>query len=578
MRLWMVLALMVVGVALEAATIALVIPLLGLAGVPLGAGVTDTVSRTIYGALQALAIPTTLAALLCVFVAMVAVRGAVNLWKDEARVQCVTRFVAVTRRRLYLAIARSRWEFFAHQRASDLSHALNVEVGRVGTAAANLLLVITETLICVAYAGFAFHIAPWFTATALAAGLVLLFLLRRYSKRSLADGLENMVNAGDLAALTAEHLAGMKVAKGYGAEVRHVDAFSAADERLFRAYLRMARGFHEADFWRQVGSAVILSLVLAIAIARLRLPPGDIVLLLFLFARVVPRMAALQGHTQRLAGDLHAFVRVDAMMGRFRDEAEPVVGSQPLALTQAITLRQASYTYPEGDRPAVADFTLTVRVGCTTALIGPSGAGKSTVVELLMGLLTPQAGAVEVDGVPLGSPYLASWRDQIGYVPQETFLFHETVRQNLLWAQPSANEGELWEALRMASAEDFVRRLPRGLDTLVADRGVRLSGGERQRLALARALLRRPALLILDEATSALDAENEDRIFAAVARLHGRMTIVIVSHRLSTIRGADVIYVLEDGRVAESGSWPALLARRGRLRALVEAQQGDRGS
>ncbi len=130
----------------------------------------------------------------------------------------------------------------------------------------------------------------------------------------------------------------------------------------------------------------------------------------------------------------------------------------------------------------------------------------------------------------------------------------------------------------MASAEDFVRRLPAGLDTVVSDRGVRLSGGERQRVALARALLRRPTLLILDEATSALDAENEQRIFGAVARLHGAMTILIVSHRLSTVRGADVIYVLEDGRVAESGSWSALLAGPGRLRALVEAQQGHRNA
>lgn len=578
LRLWVVLALMLASVALEAATIALLVPLLGLAGVSLGTGVTNTVSRTIYRALQALTIPTTLAALLGVFVAMVAVRGAVIMWKDQARAQSVRRFVAVTRRRLYLEIARSKWEFFAHQRASDLSHALNVEVERIGTATNNLYQVITETLVSAAYAGFAFQIAPWLTVTALAAGVVLLFLLRRYSTRSLAEGLENMVKAGDLAALTAEHLAGMKVAKGYGAEERHVDAFSAADERLMRAYLRAARGFREAEFWRQLASAVILSLVLAIAIVRLRLPPGEIMLLLFLFARVVPRMASLQGLLQLLAGDLHAFGRVAGMMGRFRDQAEPMVGSQPLALTQAITLRHATYTYPEGDRPAVMDVTLKIPAGCTTALVGPSGAGKSTVVDLLMGLVTPRAGAVEVDGVPLDSTYFASWRSQIGYVPQETFLFHNTVRENLLWAQPSAEEGELWQALRMAAAEDFVRRLPDGLDTVVNDRGIRLSGGERQRLALARALLRRPTLLILDEATSALDTENEERIFAAAARLHGTMTIVVVSHRLSAIRGADLIYVLENGRVAESGNWSALLARPGRLRALVEAQQEGRGS
>jgi ATP-binding cassette subfamily C protein len=178
-----------------------------------------------------------------------------------------------------------------------------------------------------------------------------------------------------------------------------------------------------------------------------------------------------------------------------------------------------------------------------------------------------------VDGKPLSPERLKSWREQIGYVTQDTFLFNDSVRANLLWARPEASEEEIWRTLKLAAAAGFVSELPDGLETILGDRGVRLSGGERQRLALARALLREPSLLILDEATSALDSENERRIQKAIEGLHGRMTILIITHRLSTIRGADIIHMLERGRLVESGSWKVLMSNEdGRFRALAMVQ------
>jgi ATP-binding cassette subfamily C protein len=168
---------------------------------------------------------------------------------------------------------------------------------------------------------------------------------------------------------------------------------------------------------------------------------------------------------------------------------------------------------------------------------------------------------------------IKAWREQIGYVPQDTFLFHDTLRSNFLWAKPDAKEEEIKQALRFAAAEEFVSGLPRGLETILGDRGVLVSGGERQRLALARALLRKPSLLILDEATSSLDSENEKRIQNAIEKLHGQMTILVISHRLSTIRGADIIHVVEEGRLVESGTWDELIAKdNGRFRELCRAQ------
>jgi ATP-binding cassette subfamily C protein len=179
---------------------------------------------------------------------------------------------------------------------------------------------------------------------------------------------------------------------------------------------------------------------------------------------------------------------------------------------------------------------------------------------------------VLVGGRALDQKHLRSWREQIGYVAQDTFLFNDTVRFNLAWAAPAASEREMKDALLSASA-GFVSLLPGGLDTVIGERGVRLSGGERQRLSLARALLRHPRVLILDEATSSLDSENEERIFRAIQKLHGAMTIIIITHRLSTIRSADVIHVLDGGRITDTGSWEALIEKDdSRLRELGRSQ------
>jgi ATP-binding cassette subfamily C protein len=207
-------------------------------------------------------------------------------------------------------------------------------------------------------------------------------------------------------------------------------------------------------------------------------------------------------------------------------------------------------------------------------LIGNSGSGKTTTVDLLIGFYQPQVGRILIDGKDLRELDLRAWRRFVGYVPQETFLFHDTVRANMLWACPDASDADILDAFRQAAADQFVAALPLGLETVLGDRGMRLSGGERQRLALARALLRRPALLVLDEATSALDSDNERLVLQSIQALRGRVAIVIITHRLSTIRGADRVHVLDEGRLVESGGWESLMADPGsRLAALCQAQE-----
>ncbi|MNI48650.1 Heterocyst differentiation ATP-binding protein HepA [compost metagenome] len=209
-----------------------------------------------------------------------------------------------------------------------------------------------------------------------------------------------------------------------------------------------------------------------------------------------------------------------------------------------------------------------------TPIVGRSGAGKSTLADLLMGLMQPESGEILADGQPVAGEQLLAYRRSIGYVAQDPFLYNATIRDNLMMIKPEASEAELWEALEFAASADFVRRLPEGLDTLIGDRGIRLSGGERHRLVLARAIIRKPSILVLDEATSALDAENEQRIQEALGRLKHSVTLIVIAHRLSTIRGADQILVIDQGRVIQQGVFGGLASdKNGMFSRLLSSQE-----
>jgi ATP-binding cassette subfamily B protein len=236
-----------------------------------------------------------------------------------------------------------------------------------------------------------------------------------------------------------------------------------------------------------------------------------------------------------------------------------------------IELRDVSFHYEDGTR-ALEDVSLLIETGSVTALVGPSGAGKSTLISLLARLADPSRGSVRIDGIDLKSVSFASLRRQIAYVPQDPFLFHATLSENLRFALPSATEAEMLAACRRARMDQVVASLPLGLETVVGERGHRFSGGERQRIAIARAILADPRILVLDEATAHLDATSEAAVRDAITELMQGRTTVVIAHRLSTVVQADEIVVLDEGRILERGSHHALLARGGVYKRLVETQ------
>jgi len=260
-----------------------------------------------------------------------------------------------------------------------------------------------------------------------------------------------------------------------------------------------------------------------------------------------------------------ALGETERLLAECRSAAEPAAPAEPMPwpVRREIRLDAVSVRYSGRSRPALDAVSLRLSARTTTAIMGASGAGKSTLADVLMGLLNPDSGALSIDGVAVSNENRLQWRHSVAYVPQGVFLFNDTIRNNLLWGKPGASDANLDLVLHLAAA-DFVTRLPEGLDTAVGDGGVRLSGGERQRLALARALLKRPSLLILDETTSALDLANEARVRAAVERLHGDLTVVVIGHRLPTLEHADQVVVLEAGTIARQGAWTEVMNTRER--------------
>jgi ATP-binding cassette subfamily C protein len=445
------------------------------------------------------------------------------------------------------------------------------EVEKAGYAARSLMTLATGVIVTTVYGLLAFSLSPVMTSFSLVSGGVVMVLLTRWRRAGARTGEEQSAVNKLLYSALGESLANMKTIRVHGAEARHAHELAAIASRERQLVVRVAGSYGVSKLWFDVAAVGLMSAVTFVAIRRLALSPAELLVLLFVFMRLAPQLGSLHHVYQNLVVELPGFGSVLEAEARCRSAAQPDDPSaEPVPFEREVRVDRVTYGYDE--RMVLSDVTIAIPAGRTVAIVGPSGAGKTTVADLTLGLLTPHVGAVLVDGKPLTAARLAAWRSQIGYVPQETFLFHETIRSNLLWAAPQASDDELWSALR-SSAAAFVADLPAGLDTVVGDRGVRLSGGERQRLALARALLRRPRLLILDEATSSLDSENERVIEQAITNLHGHVAILLITHRLSTVRHADTIYVLDHGRIAECGRWDDLLARpQGRFQLLCRAQ------
>lgn len=541
----------------EAFGLVMIIPLLHVAGLAGHSGEPGLIVEAVARGAEWLGVALTLPVMLGVFLVLAAARSAVAWQRNVLLTRVRLEFVDGIRERLHAAVAAAKWEHLLARRQSDIQHLLTSEVNRIGQGASLLLQCTVTVVLAAVQLAVALAIAPLVSLAALCTGAVLLLLARPLVRRSRDLG-EQLTGSGRaLHASVSDFLTGLKLAKIHAAEPSHARHFSETVALMRRRQLAFTTLAAAARAGLDMGAAAALAALVWLSLSIAALTAPELLILALIFARVTPALFRLQQNVQQLAHVLPAYAHAQEAHQELRAAAEARAGDDapPMSIGREIEVRNVSFAYAcAAGRPVLAGIDLTIPANRMIAIAGPTGAGKSTLADLLLGLIEPSAGEIRVDGTPLAGTRLRRWRRSVACVPQEPYLFHDTVRANLSWATPQAKEAQMWRALRFAAVEEAVATLPRGLDTVVGDRGARLSGGERQRITLARALLAKPALLVLDEATSQLDPASEGQVLAALRYLREHMTIVVVAHRAALLRSADRIIVLESGRVVAAGA------------------------
>ena len=474
------------------------------------------------------------------------------------------------------------YSVFEDQRSGETLGKLQkvrTDVERLIAASINIVFTSLVGIIFVVIYAFSVHwvIAPVFFATVPLLGVLSSILSRKIKviqKQIVAE-------TTALAGATTESLRNIELVKSLGLAPQEIARLNATTDKILRLELKKVRYIRSLSFIQ--GTAVnflrtsILFLMLYLIYAQ-AITVGQF-FSLFIYSFFI------FGPLQELGNIINIYREAEVSLKNFEDilsipkeprPAHPV----PLPNLHRLAFDRVSFKHQSASTPALTDISFDVSRGDTIAFVGPSGAGKTTLVKLLVGLYPPQAGDILYNGHPAATVDLNQLRERIGFVTQDTQLFSGTIRENLLFVNPAATDGECLDVLRQAACDSLLARADRGLDTVIGEGGVKVSGGEKQRLSIARALLRRPHLLVFDEATSSLDSLTEEEIGETIRDVAARQDVItiLIAHRLSTIMHADRIFVLERGRVIESGSHVTLLEQKGLYYAMWRQQIGERRS
>ena len=481
---------------------------------------------------------------------------------------------------LYNAILRSSSAFFVKHTTGTLLSTIVSDVEKVQFAMSSVLSEFLQQFFT-----FIFTAAVVVLLGGKLAWVLLLFVpVILYSSRKIGRQVRSTTRGGqdklaEIQNILHETITGNRIVKAFGMERWEIERFRAAARRLFRANLRLVAAFAISSPLMDILGSIAIALLLLMgrdAINKHLFTAGTFlafIVAVFKLYDPVRKFAMFNNNFQQAVGassEIFRFMDIE-------DEVREKPGAKRMGkFTRAIRFANVSFSYSSenaGESPLVLhDINLNVKAGEVLAVVGSSGAGKSTLVHLIPRFFDVSGGQILIDDYDVRDVTLDSLRSQIGIVTQETVLFNDTVRNNIAYGQPHVSQKQVEEAARAARAHEFIGGLTEGYNTMIGERGVRLSGGERQRIAIARALLKNAPILILDEATSALDSESESLVQAALQNLMSGRTVFVIAHRLSTVRRADRIVVLDNGTISDIGAHEELMQRAGTYRRLYELQ------
>ncbi len=520
----------------------LLMPMLAILGGTGGGG-------NIAHALTNVGFPISLAPLLVLFSSLVLLRAIINHFRTLASIKFQMRVVDGLRTRAWDALLHCDWRVFSTFRQSNNTSILLNNVEEIGESISQMVAFLSTALTLLGIGAAAFAISWPVALGAVVGGAMILFAYRGMRRRANSLGEEMTRAAMQAHANMIDGMRAMRVVKSLGLEAEVLQDGTASFQAMRQSQMAYFKDLGVGQIIIQGAGGVLMGFGVWFAIAKAGAGLSEILPLVALCARVLPLLGTLQEAWQNWEHGMASVSMAFAMLDRTEAVREPEPGQNPPPeLKRELVLSNVGVHFNGGPRPALDGINLTLSARSTLALVGASGSGKSTLADLAGGLLSPDYGTIEVDGIPLSGGVQRAWRAKVAYVQQEPLLFHGSVRENLARANPSADEKRIRCALVDASAA-FVDQLPQGIDTVIGDGGRRLSGGEQQRIALARTLLRDPSLLILDEATSALDSASETSIVEAIRALQGKLTILIIAHRGTLVALADRVVELADGRI-----------------------------
>ncbi|HEY3044884.1 MAG TPA: ABC transporter ATP-binding protein [Vicinamibacterales bacterium] len=572
------LGLMVMTGLMEAVSLASVVPLLGALGVGTsGPQVGGRLGGIAVIVLQRLGVTPSSLAIGVVVVAALMLSTSLFLLQAYVGARLQTTYVYRWQQRLARSIFGARWGYFLQRRQGELVNALVTETQRLGSAFYQMGLLLTGIIHSILFLTIAAALSGPTTAVVMAGAAILFLVTRPLVRRSYAHGTGISHEDAALQSLAGELVSGAKLVKATATESQAVGLLRDSANRLRQHLLANAFDVQIIKGVFEFGAAVMGAVILVVSQSLLNTDAAVTIVILAIFVRLMPKLTSVQHGLQALSFTLPALEVVHAFA---QDAAEQAEAQSPALLPERLrhgplSVRLSDVAVQYGAVEALSGVSLEIASGTCVALVGGSGAGKSTLVDAVLGLVPVSSGTISINDELLDDLPLAALRRRIGYMGQETVLYNATIRDNVLWGNQEADDRALQAAAQVAGAAGFIQKMSKGYDTTVGDRGALLAGGERQRLGLTRAVLGKPGLLILDEATSALDAETERAVTDAVATLKRTTTVLMIAHRLSSVRIADTICVMEEGRVVEHGSWQELMSRGGRFQQLWRLQHAE---